>query len=179
MKNIFTIHEKDVYPDKKTEPVEYEDRLTVKAIVIDSEGKIGLVGNTQNSFLQLPGGGIDTGEDIKEALKRECLEEIGCLVETISEIGCIDDYRPRDKKHCINYCYVVKVVGEKGTPNYTEKETEIGMYTKWVTIQEAMNLFEKQKQDLEKGLVTFYNTGFNILRDYYLLKQAISQGKIK
>jgi ADP-ribose pyrophosphatase YjhB (NUDIX family) len=179
MKNICTIQEKDVYPGKKTELVEYEDRLTVKAIVLDTEGRVGLVGNKQNIFLQLPGGGIDTGEDIKEGLKRECLEEIGCLVEIISEIGFIDDYRPRDKKHCISYCYVVKVMGEKGTPNYTEKETEIGMYTKWVSFQEAMNIFEKQKQDLENGLVSFYNTGFNILRDYRFLKQAIYEEKIK
>lgn len=179
MKNICAIHENDVYPYKKTEPVEYEDRLTVKAIVLDSEEKIGLVGNKQNSFLQLPGGGIDTGEDIEEGLKRECFEEIGCLVEILSEIGCIDDYRPRDKKHCINYCYVVKAIGEKGTPNYTEKEIEIGMYTKWVSSQEAMDIFEKQKQDLENGLVTFYNTGFNILRDYHFLKQSISEEKIK
>lgn len=179
MKKICTIHEKDLYPDRKTEAVEYEDRLTVKAIVLDSESKIGLVGNKQNNFLQLPGGGINTGEDIKEGLKRECLEEIGCMTEILYEIGCIDDYRSRDKKHCINYCYVAKVIGEKGTPNYTEKETEIGMYTKWVTTQEAMNIFEKQKQDLEKGFVTFYNTGFNILRDYYFLKQAIYEEKIK
>ena len=179
MKNICTIHENDVYPYKKTEPVEYEGRLTVKAIVLDSEEKIGLIGNKQNSFLQLPGGGIDANEDIQEGLKRECAEEIGCLVEILSEIGCIDDYRPRDKKHCINYCYVVKVIGEKGAPNYTEKEAGIGMYTKWVSAQEAKNIFEKQKQDLENGLVTFYNTGFNILRDYLFLKQAISDRKIK
>jgi hypothetical protein len=28
-------------------------------------------------------------------------------------------------------------------------------------------------------LVTFYNTGFNILRDYYFLKQSISEELIK
>ncbi len=179
MKNICTIHESDVYPDKKAGHVEYEDRLTVKAIVLDSEGKIGLVGNKQNSFLQLPGGGIDVGEEMEKGLKRECLEEIGCSVEMVSEVGCIDDYRPRDKKHCINYCYMVEVIGEKGIPNYTDKEAEIGMYTKWVLPQEAIVLFEKQKHDLERGLVTFYNTGFNILRDYIFLKQAISEKKIK
>lgn len=179
MKKIRTIHEDDVYPGKKTEIVEYEDRLTVKAIVIDSEEKIGLIGNKQNSFLQLPGGGIDIGEDIKEGLRRECSEEIGCSVDIVSEIGYIDDYRSRDKKHCINYCYVVRVIGEKRTPNYTEKEAEIGMHTEWVSAQEAVDLFEKQKKDLEKGLVTFYNTGFNILRDYFFLKLAISEGKIK
>src|SRR3989344_4551802 len=173
MKNISTIYEKDVYPDKKTEDVIFEDRLTVKAIALDSDGKIGLVGNRQNDFLQLPGGGVDKFEDITESLKRECLEEIGCSVLLVSEIGCIDDYRSRDKKHCINYCYVVKVVGEKGIPNYTEDEAKIGMYTKWVSPEDAFDLFEKQKQDLEKGLVTFYNTGFNILRDFIFLKEAM------
>ncbi|MCC7004474.1 NUDIX domain-containing protein [Candidatus Nomurabacteria bacterium] len=179
MKNICTIHENDVYPNKKTAPVKYTDRLTVKAIVLDFEGKIGLVGNKQNVFFQLPGGGISTSETMNEGVKRECLEEIGCSIKIVSEIGYIDDYRPRDKKHCISYCYIVEVIGEKGKPNYTKNEAEIGMYTKWVSTKDALELFEKQKQDLEKGIITFYNTGFNILRDYLFLKQAVSEKKIK
>lgn len=179
MKKIHTINENDVYPNKKSEEVTFEDRLTVKAIVLDLDGKIGLVGNKQNDFFQLPGGGVDKTENLIEGLKRECLEEIGCFISDIKEVGCIDDYRPRDKKHCINYCYIVKVFKEKGVANYTEEEKKIGMYTKWVSPQEAMSIFEKQKQDLQNGLVTFYNTGFNILRDYYFLKQSISEELIK
>ena len=56
MKKIATIHQKDVFPEMIEDPsVEYTDRNTGKAIVIDNDGKVGLIGNKQNDFLQLPG----------------------------------------------------------------------------------------------------------------------------
>lgn len=172
MKKITTIQEKDVYPDKEINTgIEYADRITGKAIVVDDENKIALVGNKQNEFLQFPGGGIDKDEDIKEGIIRECLEEIGCAVTILEEVGCIDDYRPRDKKHCINYCYFAKVLGIKGNPKHTEDESTIGMYTKWVSVKEVSDIFKKQKEELMAGKVTFYNTGFNILRDYLFFEE--------
>ncbi len=179
MKKITTLHERDIYPEKQfIENVEHSDRATGKAIVLDEENKIALVGNKQNEFLLLPGGGIDDGEDIQTGIIRECLEEIGCVVNILGEIGCIDDYRPRDKKHCISYCYTVRVIGIKGYPKHTENEIKIGMYTKWVTLEEALNIFKKQKLELESGKVTFYNTGFNIIRDLLFLEEAKNINKL-
>jgi len=179
MKKITTIYEKDIYPEKKTvKNTEYSNRVTGKAIVLDNENKIALVGNKQNEFLQLPGGGIDLSEDVREGVIRECLEEIGCTVIILDEVGRIDDYRSRDKKHCINYCYIVKVLGIKGNPKYTKRELEIGMYTKWVTLEEALDIFKKQKKELETGRIAFYNTGFNIVRDLLFLENAEVTNKI-
>jgi ADP-ribose pyrophosphatase YjhB (NUDIX family) len=173
MKKIATLHEKDVYPEKKSdEGIEYSDRATGKAIVLDGENKVALVGNKQNKFLLLPGGGIDDGEDIQTGIVRECLEEIGCVVNILDEVGCIDDYRPRDKKHCINYCYTARVIGNKGDPKHTENETAVGMYTKWVTLEDALDIFKRQKLELESGKVAFYNTGFNIIRDLLFLEET-------
>lgn len=173
MRQLATIQEKDVYPDREV-PVDirYEDRVTGKAILCDAEGRIALMGNTQNDFLQLPGGGIDTSEDIAEGIIRECVEETGCQAYILEEVGVIDDYRSRDGKHCINYCYLAKVKGEKGTPSHTKDEASIGMYTKWVTVQEAQEIFASQEEQLRQGKITFYNTGFNILRDHLFLKHA-------
>jgi len=172
MKKIATIYEKDVYPNKIVdESIKYSDRITGKAIAINDKNQIALVGNKQNEFLQLPGGGIDEGEDIKMGIIRECLEEIGYTVIILEEIGCIDDYRPRDKKHCINYCYRVKVSDQGGNFKHTQDESSIGMYTKWVDLKEAFDIFGKQKEELEAGKVTFYNTGFNILRDFLFLNE--------
>jgi ADP-ribose pyrophosphatase YjhB (NUDIX family) len=179
MNKITTIYQKDVFPEMAEDTsIEYEDRNTGKAIIVDSERKIGLVGNKQNDFLQLPGGGIDDGEDIGQGVIRECLEETGCNVELKSEVGIVDDYRPRDKKHCINFCYVAAVVGEKGVVSYTDDESNIGMYTKWVDVKTALDIFRKQEVDLKDGKVTFYNTGFNILRDLKFLENAITSGLI-
>jgi ADP-ribose pyrophosphatase YjhB (NUDIX family) len=181
MKKLTTIYEKDIYPEKTAiKNVEYSDRITVKAIVLDEKNNIALIGNKQNKFLQLPGGGVekDDYKDLKKCLIRECSEEIGCVINIFDEIGYIDDYRPRDKKHCINYCYVVQVLGQKGDPKYTENEIKIGMHTKWFTMKEAFDVFRQQKKELETGRVTFYNTGFNIVRDLLFLEYAKLTNKI-
>lgn len=179
MKQIATLHEKDIYPQKQSdENIEYSDRITGKAIILDTENNIALVGNKLNEFLLLPGGGIDDGENIETGIMRECLEETGYAVSILDEVGCVDDYRPRDKKHCISYCYTARVIGDKGNTNHTENEAGIGMYTKWVTLEEAFGIFNKQKRELESGNVTFYNTGFNIVRDLLFLEEAKNTSKL-
>ncbi len=39
------------------------------------------------------GRGIEEGEDNIEALKRECMEEIGCTITNVRELGVIEEYR--------------------------------------------------------------------------------------
>lgn len=176
---IATIFEKDIYPEREAvEGIEYADRVTGKAIMCNAQNQIALVGNEQNEYLQLPGGGIDAGESIEKGIIRECLEETGYSVTNPTEVGVIDDYRSRDKKHCINYCYVVQAVGEQTKTARTENEVNIGMFTKWISITEALHIFKKQKQELEAGRVAFYNTGFNIVRDLMFLESALSEKKI-
>lgn len=116
MKNLGTFTQKDIFPEKEddTEEIRFEDHITGKAIVFDGDNNIALVGTTVNSFYLLPGGGVDPGESIEVGIVRECLEEIGCTVELQKAVGIIDDYRNRDKKHCINYCYMARLIGEKG-----------------------------------------------------------------
>lgn len=174
MKNLGTFTQKDIFPEKEDdkEKINFEDRITGKAIVFDDDNNVALVGTKVNSFYLLPGGGIDPNESIKLGIVRECLEEIGCNVELQKAIGIIDDYRNRDKKHCINYCYVAKLVGEKGKLTLTEDEEKNGLHVIWISLDEAVKILEKEVGQLKRGEVTFYNTGFNILRDHLFLKEA-------
>ena len=59
--------------------------LTVKAVVINKRGEILLLKRVQNDInggkWDLPGGGVDEGEEITVALKREVLEEASLPIE--------------------------------------------------------------------------------------------------
>ncbi|MEZ5820636.1 MAG: NUDIX domain-containing protein [Bradyrhizobium sp.] len=49
--------------------------LGVRGVVLDAEGKVFLIHHTYVSGWQLPGGGVETGETLLEALQRELMEE--------------------------------------------------------------------------------------------------------
>lgn len=174
MKILATFNQKEVFPDKEDnwEDVGFEDRLTGKAIVFDHDSNVALVGTKVNSFYLLPGGGVDPEESIEDGIVRECLEEIGCEVVLERKVGVIDDYRNRDKKHCINHCYTARLVGEKGQLKLTEEEEKNGLHVIWVPINDAISILEKEVEQLKRGEVTFYNTGFNIVRDHRFLLEA-------
>ncbi len=49
--------------------------LGVRAVVIDGENRVFLVKHSYVSGWHLPGGGVETGETLREALTREIMEE--------------------------------------------------------------------------------------------------------
>lgn len=59
-------------------------RISVKAIIKDESGRI-LLGREKDGAWELPGGGLEHGEAIKEALAREITEETGFTVEWMSD----------------------------------------------------------------------------------------------
>ena len=57
--------------------------LGVRAVVLDGENRVFLVKHSYVSGWHLPGGGVETGETLREALKRELIEE--ARIELIGE----------------------------------------------------------------------------------------------
>ncbi|MEP7166486.1 MAG: NUDIX domain-containing protein [Candidatus Woesebacteria bacterium] len=130
---------------------EYPVRETARAVVIDDNGLIALLYVASDNYYKIPGGGIEAGEDRRVALYRECMEEIGCTVEILDEIGSIIEYRKLFTLKQISYCYVAKVKGKKGKPDFTPKEIAEGFKQIWMPYSEALALISKNQATNQEG----------------------------
>lgn len=148
MKELAVINPEGV---SETEVATYKTREAARAVVVDSEGKIALLHVTNEQYYKLPGGGIDAGEDIPTALARECREEIGCDVEVIGEVGSIVEYRKIFTLKQTSYCYVAKVIGEKGAPDFTEEELAKGFEIVWLPYDKAFRAVSESNATSVEG----------------------------
>lgn len=109
---------------KDTEwPLEYidHDRKIVRAIVFDDQENYYFVRAKRDddfgkaTLIETSGGGVEAGEDLETALKRELKEELGAEVEIMHKIGIVNDYYNLIHRHNINNYYLCKVTsfGEK------------------------------------------------------------------
>ena len=164
MKELAIINPENV---SEEEVQSYRVREAARAIVVDADGKVALLHVSKKSYYKLPGGGLDEGEDVMTALRRECSEEIGCDVEVFGEVGSIVEYRkiftPLKQT---SYCYVARVVGEKGTPNFMGDEIEEGFKEVWLSYEEAERALAKSKAMDYEGSV------YIVPRDIFFLKEA-------
>ena len=125
MNTLLTIREQDITPGAPvTDSAGYRRREAARAVVFDSSGKVALLHVGLHGYHKLPGGGIDAGEDARAALARELSEEIGCKAEVTGEIGRIVEYRDQYKLEQISYCFIAAQIGEKGVPDFTDKELQ-------------------------------------------------------
>lgn len=122
----------------------WEFRKAARALVFDKEENIAILFVSKKNYHKLPGGGIEEGENIEEALKREIIEETGCEVEIRpQEVGITIEYRSSDELLQLSYCYLSDVVGEPGKMAFTEREITNGFRLKWMSIDEAIETLKK------------------------------------
>jgi 8-oxo-dGTP diphosphatase len=162
MKLIKTIQFKELRSEVTDK---FKIRRAARAVVFDTDNNVGILYVRQYNYHKLPGGGLEANENMEEALRRECLEEIGSNVEIFGELGYIIEHRDKWSLKQHSNCYLAKVVGEKYEANFTQKEIDSGFEIKWISLKEAIELLQNDKPEDYEG-------GFIQIRDLSFLKEA-------
>jgi ADP-ribose pyrophosphatase YjhB (NUDIX family) len=101
--------------------------LGVRAVVIDAAGKVFLVRHSYVSGWHLPGGGVETGETLVEALGRELAEEGNIvLAETPPLHGVF--FNPTDSPRDHVAVFVVRVFRQDAAPRRNREIVESGFF---------------------------------------------------
>ncbi len=111
-------------------------RVAVKAVIVEDK-KLLLVIEKDDEFWSLPGGGVEYGESVLEALGRELEEELGVPKEKIKtdskvvhvNIGSVHDGIPK-----ANLYYTVELMADIVSP------TKDVVESKWFTVEEIEKL---------------------------------------
>lgn len=180
MDYIISLTDKNIFPNKEISPVsEWNLRRTVKIIIQKKEGKIAMVTNPIHNFFLLPGGGIDGEETILIAADRESREEALCSITNPVIFGATEEFRARNQKHY----ETIGVFANEGKVDMadtrTDDEKKNNLTVAWFSPEEAERKLADQETLLKAGKVEFYNTGFNIVRDYVLFKTARDKKLLK
>ncbi len=93
-------------------------RPSVSAVILNERGKLLLQRRSDNGQWGLPGGSVEIGESVTEAIQREVEEETGLYVEVVRIVGVYSDpklqvvrYPEGRVVHFINTCFECRIVG--------------------------------------------------------------------
>jgi ADP-ribose pyrophosphatase YjhB (NUDIX family) len=110
------------------------------AVVLDDRGRVLLHRRRDSGLWALPGGVMDLGETITEAVAREVCEETGVTVEITGLVGIYSDprhviaYSDGEVRQQFNICYRARPVA--GTAHATDEASEV----RWVHPRDVASL---------------------------------------
>ena len=103
--------------------------LGVRAIVIDAQGRVFLVRHSYVVGWHLPGGGVEPGETVGEALDRELMEE-GAIAPLDPPVmhGVFFNSRVSRRDHVV--VFVVRAFRQEGKPRHPAEIVDYGFFAR-------------------------------------------------
>ncbi len=109
------------------------------------EGRLCLVHYEKTHRYTLPGGGVDEGETLEKALKREVLEETGYQVTSLKPTVTLKEYFTDSIWH--HHFFLCEVAPNPKGQSLTDEEKERGMKPVFKPLEEAIDIFAFQESD--------------------------------
>jgi len=129
-------------------------RTAVRFVIFDEDNKLALNYRPEQfgykEQYSIPGGGVELGESLEEALKREALEEIGSEIKDIKEIGYVLEYTESPSRVQKTYFYSGNVGGEKKKLLLTKEEIKTNLSVVWLPFDEAYRSTQKMTECFAK-----------------------------
>lgn len=116
-------------------------RLTARAILKHGD-QFAVMYAQKFDLYSLPGGGVEDGEDILDALKREVevMEETGCSCDSIQELGYVEENRAHCDYTQVSYYFIVETACGTFHAALTETEMQNGTTVHWHSFNDAYHL---------------------------------------
>lgn len=126
-------------------------RLTARAVVLNPRGMLAVMYAAKFDIHTLPGGGVEEGESIEVALRREITEETGCTIASIAPLGYVEENRAHADYTQISYYYIVRTADEALHPHLTDLEAANGTRAMWCTLDEAFERISTPEFERPQG----------------------------
>ena len=128
-------------------------RTASRGIIIDKDNIL-LSYSKNYDLYMIPGGGLESGEDIISCCIREIEEETGKIVQPSECKFVINEYY-EDEKY-VSYYFVCKIKKE-GKIKLTENEIKSRLEARWVNINQAIEILSKygdckQVDEIKRGV---------------------------
>lgn len=144
---IKEIFDTDFNPYYKTPNVnEFNIRRASRGVLM-KDNKIALLNVSKLNYHKLPGGGIEEGETLEEAFKREMAEEVGAECEIVDQGGIVIEWRGKWKLMQLNYVFMANVVGEIKGNKLTQEESDNQFELEWFDAHKVLEILGDDKSN--------------------------------
>jgi mutator protein MutT len=105
----------------------------VGAIIVDQQGCIFLArrgpkAKNERGLWEFPGGSVEFGETLAQALQREIQEEYGIQISVGKLVDVVDHILSEEHQHWVSPTYICEIVSGEPYIREPEKCTEIGWF---------------------------------------------------